>query len=66
MELQLSVGGMHCQACVRRLQKSLEKVPAARVIEVTVGGAKVELQGASRHDIEAAVQQAGFSVEAAP
>ncbi len=62
MEIQINVQGMHCQACVRRVQKSLEKLADARVVEVTVGAVKVDLLGATQSQVEGAIEQAGFSV----
>lgn len=62
MEIQIKVDGMHCQACVRRVQKALEKVSGAEVLEVAVGSVRV--QGATREEVEAAITKAGYTVVA--
>jgi copper chaperone CopZ len=59
MDIELKVEGMHCQACVRRVQKALEKAVGVEVIEVTVG--QVRARG-DRSQVEDAVTKAGFSV----
>ena len=39
---RLSIEGMHCGACVRRVTAALEGVQGVRVTSVEVGSAKVE------------------------
>jgi copper chaperone len=60
MEIQLKVDGMHCDACVRRLRKALEKLQGAEILEVSVG--TVRVQGPPRAEVEAAVIKAGYTV----
>ncbi|MCU0657601.1 MAG: cation transporter [Polyangiaceae bacterium] len=59
MDIELKVEGMHCQACVRRVQKALEKAAGVEVVEVMVG--QVRARG-DRAQVEEAVTKAGFSV----
>ncbi len=60
--LELSVGGMHCDACARRLRKSLEKVQGLRIDAVEVGRVQVTLETAAPSDVEAAIAATGFQV----
>lgn len=60
METQLKVDGMHCDACVRRLRKALEKLQGAEILEVSVG--TVRVQGAPHAEVEAAVVKAGYTI----
>jgi len=62
MEIKLEVEGMHCQACVRRVQKALEKTPGVEILEVAVGSVRV--RGIPREQAEEAITRAGFSVVA--
>jgi len=39
--IQLKIEGMHCQACVARVKRALEKVDGLEVVEVQVGAASV-------------------------
>ena len=40
--MRLSIDGMHCQACVQRVRKALEKVPGVEIEQVDVGSAVVK------------------------
>ena len=40
--LELSIEGMHCGACVRRVTNALQTVPGVQVNSVEVGSAKLE------------------------
>jgi Cu+-exporting ATPase len=66
---QLAIGGLTCAACVERLEKALRRVPG--VVEAAVNlateRASVSLVGeVPAATLAAAVQSAGFRVEAAP
>jgi len=55
----LKIEGMHCEACVNRVKRALERVEDTRVKEVVIGSASIET-----HDVEAAiaaVAKAGYS-----
>jgi copper chaperone len=60
--LSLSVEGMHCGACVRRVTNALEAVEGVKVSSVEVGSAIVAFDSAkaSAEEIAAAVARTGF------
>ena len=56
--VHLKIEGMHCQTCVNRVKRALERVDDIRITEVLVGSASVET-----HDVEAAlaaITKAGY------
>jgi copper chaperone CopZ len=60
---ELAIHGMHCDGCVRRLSRALEKVPGAKGAKVTVGRVEVELADeAAKQATLDAIAAAGFSV----
>ena len=61
-QLDLTIEGMHCGACVRRVTNALTAVPGVRIESVDVGSAKVEYDPAtaSADQIAAAVDKIGF------
>jgi copper chaperone len=60
--LKLSIEGMHCGACVRRVTTALEAVPGVQVGAVEVGSAKLAFnpEEATAQEIAAAVDGIGF------
>jgi copper chaperone CopZ len=65
--IELSIEGMHCAACVRRVRAALATVPGAEVRDVQVGHAALELADDARVDAvregaRRAVTDAGFTV----
>jgi copper chaperone CopZ len=60
--LKLSIEGMHCGACVRRVTTALQAVPGVQVGSVEVGSAKLAFdpEGATAQEIAAAVNGIGF------
>lgn len=56
----LTIDGMHCGACVRRVRVALEKVVGVGVSDVSIGKASVTLTGAALTDVLAALDQAGY------
>ena len=40
--IRLQIEGMHCQSCVARVKRALERVPDVRIHEVQVGSAEIE------------------------
>lgn len=61
---EIRVSGMHCQSCVRRLEKALGGVPDATVLSVEVGLVAVELATpAARKKVEEAISSAGYVVD---
>tara|TARA_B100001564_G_C20514911_1_gene612396 strand:- start:138 stop:761 length:624 start_codon:yes stop_codon:yes gene_type:complete len=56
------VGGMSCGNCVTKLSGALESVSGVSSVEVEVGLAKVNHDGAEISDIEGAITASGFTV----
>jgi copper chaperone len=61
--LTLSIEGMHCGGCIRRVTSALESVKGVEVRSVEVGSAEVTFDpnGASAEEITSAVDRIGFS-----
>jgi copper chaperone CopZ len=61
--LKLSIEGMHCGGCIRRVTSALERVKGVKVGSVEVGSAQLSFDpnGASAEEIAAAVERIGFS-----
>ncbi|MBV8436885.1 MAG: heavy-metal-associated domain-containing protein [Silvibacterium sp.] len=64
-DLRLSIEGMHCEACVRRVTNALAGVKGVRVDSVKLGSAKVEFEPgtATPEEIAGAVDRIGFKVQ---
>lgn len=60
--MKLSIEGMHCGACVKRVTNALSAVPGVQVESVDVGSAKVGYDAASvkPDQVTAAVDRIGF------
>jgi copper chaperone len=63
--VKLSIEGMHCQACVKRVQKALEKVDGVQVESVEVGSAQVAMRPGQEQAVLEAVRKAGYQVQSA-
>ena len=63
--MKLAIEGMHCQACVRRVQKALEKVEGVQVEAVEVGSATVEASTRTGAGVLEAVRKAGYPAHTA-
>lgn len=63
--IQLSIEGMHCEACVRRVANALAAVEGVRVDSVEVGSATVLADPArvTPQQIAAAVDRIGFRAQ---
>ena len=61
--LTLSIEGMHCEGCVRRVTAALQGVKGVEVVSVEVGSARTTFDPnqASAEEIAAAVNGIGFS-----
>ncbi|MBK7075255.1 MAG: cation transporter [Myxococcales bacterium] len=59
-EFTISIDGMHCMACVRRVKAALEKTPGVVDAVVEVGRARGQVEGASVDDVVTAVTGAGY------
>ena len=62
--MKLAIEGMHCQACVQRVRKALEKVEGARVQQVDIGSAEVAVDSAREAVVLDAVRKAGYEAHA--
>jgi copper chaperone CopZ len=62
--MKLAIEGMHCDACVRRVQKALERVEGVHVESVEVGSAVVGAQPEQEEEVLEAVRKAGYQVQA--
>jgi copper chaperone len=58
--MKVAIEGMHCQACVARVRKALEKVDGARVDSVDVGAAEVTIDGPREPLVLDAIRKAGY------
>jgi copper chaperone len=65
--LELSIEGMHCGACVRRVMHALQAVPGVAVGSVEIGSAKLAFdpEEATAQEITAAVNGIGFTAKVA-
>ncbi|MEP7352517.1 MAG: heavy-metal-associated domain-containing protein [Acidobacteriota bacterium] len=61
--MQLTIDGMHCDACVRRVRKALENLGDVPVEEVTVGSATVDATSEQVPAVLAAIQKAGYTAK---
>jgi len=61
-QITLTIEGMHCGACVRRVTQALQRVPGATVEEVRVGGARVQAEDSA--PLIAALAKAGYPAHA--
>jgi copper chaperone len=61
--VKLSIEGMHCDGCVRRVTNALSAVEGARVESVQVGAATVAVdpEQASAEQVASAVDRIGFT-----
>jgi copper chaperone len=57
-DITLTIEGMHCGACVRRVTQALQRVPGTTVEEVRVGAARV--QSEDPVPLVAALAKAGY------
>jgi len=58
--MRISIEGMHCDACVNRVRKALEKVEGVQVQDVQVGSADVVAAKAQEAAALAAIEKAGY------
>ncbi len=63
MKIELSVQGMHCDGCVKRVANLLAKVEGVEAPEVSLGHASFEADDeASAEAARAALEKAGYGV----
>ena len=61
--LRLSIEGMHCEGCVRRVTAALQRVKGVELNSVEVGSAQVTFhpEQTNPEEITAAINRIGFS-----
>lgn len=61
-EFKLSIEGMHCAACVRRLTTALQGVAGLQLDSVEIGSARMTIDPAQVHieNIVSAIDSIGF------
>lgn len=66
-DLKLTIDGMHCGACVRRVTVALQKVEGVEVEKVDVGSAQVKFDAGktSKEEVVDAVNGIGFTAREA-
>jgi copper chaperone len=57
-DITLTIEGMHCGACVRRVTQALQRVPGTTVEEVRIGAARVQSEDPVQ--LVAALAKAGY------
>ena len=63
--MNVTIDGMHCDACVRRVRKALDSVAGAVVEDVKVGTAKVAVDPGHEPMVLEAIRKAGYEPHAA-
>jgi copper chaperone len=58
--MKVAIEGMHCQACVRRIQNAIVSVEGARAEEVEIGSAIVSVDPKREEAVLDAVRKAGY------
>ena len=58
--MKIAIDGMHCQACVQRVRKALEKVAGAEVQQVDIGSATVAIALSQEAVVLEAIRKAGY------
>jgi copper chaperone len=58
--MKLAIEGMHCENCVQRVLKALEKIDGVRVEDVEVGSAVLTADATMEPVVLEAVRKAGF------
>jgi copper chaperone len=56
----LTIDGMHCSACVKRVRVAIERVPGVMIDEVAVGTARGMVDDGALAAVIAAVTAAGY------
>lgn len=60
-QVSLAIDGMHCDACVRRVRKAIEKVPGVEIRDVRIGAADLSGEESALKDARQAVEKAGYT-----
>jgi copper chaperone CopZ len=59
--MKLIIEGMHCQKCVERVRKAIDKVDGARAENVAVGSATIAVDSTRGVQVLAAIRDAGYA-----
>jgi copper chaperone CopZ len=62
--MNITIDGMHCQACVARVRKAVEGVAGAHPEKVEVGSAVVQADPSAEQAVLEAIRKAGFEPRA--
>lgn len=60
--MKLAIEGMHCDACVRRVEKAIARVEGAQVERVEIGAVVVGVDSTREQAVVDAVRKAGYEV----
>ena len=58
--MRIEIAGMHCQACVARVRKALENIGDARVRQVEIGSAELDVDPKRQSEALQAIEKAGY------
>ena len=58
--MKIAIEGMHSQSCVAKVRRALENIEGAKVREVQIGSAVVDLDSTRQSAALEAVQKAGY------
>lgn len=68
--IRLQIAGMSCGSCINHVRSAIEAIPGARVIDIRLGSASIELEpGVQTDAVVSAIAAAGydaFSIRARP
>jgi len=63
--MKVAIEGMHCQACVRRVQNAIVSVEGAKAPQVEIGSAVVSVDPKREEVVLDAIRQAGYEARKA-
>lgn len=58
--MKIQIEGMNCDVCVARVRRALGKIPDARVKEVEIGYAEVDLPSNRQGEALRAIEKSGY------
>ena len=63
MKLNLKIDGMGCEHCIKSVREALEGVNGAKVLDVKIGSAEVEVENDSvLNEIKEKLDDAGYDL----
>jgi len=60
IRMKVAIEGMHCQACVRRVQNAIVSVEGAKAPQVEIGSADVSVDPKREELVLTAIRNAGY------